>query len=378
MYEIQQNVNNTKDHNQVEQGGEGSITLDNPVWTALITPFREDGSVHMEDLIGLVRRQDAAGNGILLFGSTGEGLALSTREKREILDEVRTLSLRVPLMVGVGGSQLETQLEWIEHCNAGPANAFLLVAPPYAKPGEAGMVHWFRALMDRSEHPCMIYNIPSRSGVKITPSVLNQLSDHPNCWAVKEASGSIRDYCEFTKRVPGVTFYAGDDGMFPFFSRVGTKGVVSVASNIWPLQTRMFVEACFRHATVPDFHEWNASISALFSAPNPIPVKAMMKFIGFLESDRLRLPLSRADLREEDLERLRIADAAMKEWLFRDRVDGRTGGLGLSEYTHPGEAGSGEIGSGEAGLRESRSDESTLRASSRTEPKTVGSMEEEP
>jgi len=192
--------------------------------------------------------------------------------------------------------------------------------------------------MDRSEHPCMIYNIPSRSGVKITPSVLNQLADHPNCWAVKEASGSIRDYCEFTKQVPGVTFYAGDDGMFPFFSRVGTKGVVSVASNIWPLQTRMFVEACFRHATVPDFHEWNASISALFSAPNPIPVKAMMKFIGFLESDRLRLPLLREDLREEDLERLRIADKGMKEWLFRDRVDGRANGPGSGEYTRTGES----------------------------------------
>ncbi len=87
-----------KDHNQVEQGGDGSLTLDNPVWTALITPFREDGSVHMKDLMGLVRRQDVAGNGILLFGSTGEGLALSTREKKEILDEVVTLSLRVPLM----------------------------------------------------------------------------------------------------------------------------------------------------------------------------------------------------------------------------------------------------------------------------------------
>lgn len=327
-----------KDYNQVEQVGDASLTLDKPVWTALITPFREDGSVHMEDLIGLVRRQDAAGNGILLFGSTGEGLALSTREKKEILEEVSSLSLRVPLMVGVGGSQVETQLEWIEHCNAGPANAFLLVAPPYAKPGETGMVHWFRSLMDRSEHPCMIYNIPSRSGVKITPSVLNQLADHPNCWAVKEASGSIRDYCEFTKQVPGVTFYAGDDGMFPFFSRVGTKGVVSVASNIWPLQTRMFVEACFRHATVPDFHEWNASISALFSAPNPIPVKAMMKIKGLLESDCLRLPLSREDLPVEDLKRLQRADAAMKEWLFRDWVDGRANGPGSGEYTRPGES----------------------------------------
>jgi len=295
--------------------------LDTPVWTALITPFQEDGSVHIKDLVGLVRRQDGAGNGVLLFGSTGEGLALSTLEKREILQEVSTLSLRVPLMIGVGGSEAEKQIAWIEECNSAPIDAFLLVAPPYAKPGEAGMVRWFYSLMEHSKHPCMIYNIPSRSGVKITPSVLNQLADHPNCWAVKEASGNIREYCEFTRNVPGVTFYAGDDFMLPFFSRIGTQGVVSVASNLWPLQTREFVQSCFDHPVVPHFHEWNDAVSALFSAPNPIPVKALMKSKGFIESDRLRLPLVREDFGDEELQVLRKADAVMKQWLFRGDVE---------------------------------------------------------
>ncbi|MEX2455867.1 MAG: dihydrodipicolinate synthase family protein, partial [Balneolaceae bacterium] len=105
------------------------------LWTALITPMKSDGSIHFDDLEKVVKRQENAGNGILLIGSTGEGLALSDPEKLAVVEFVSKLNLKVPMMVGVGGFNLEVQKNWIESCNELNIDSFLLVSPLYSKPG---------------------------------------------------------------------------------------------------------------------------------------------------------------------------------------------------------------------------------------------------
>lgn len=282
------------------------------LWTALITPMNHDGSIHFKNLEDIISRQEEAGNGILVLGSTGEGLALSDDEKKEIVDFVSNRNNTVPIMVGVGGFNLKTQTDWISYCNGKDVESFLLVNPLYSKPGLKGQIHWFKSLMDTADKPCMIYNIPSRTGVKLYPEVLQELKHHSNLWAVKEASGSIAEFQEFRKAVPSIPLFSGDDGLMPFFATAGGSGLVSVASNIWPKETKLYVEKCLKGQTASLFPIWTDAVKALFSASNPIPLKVLMKEKGFIETSVLRSPLTNEEL--SSTKHLRASDEAITNW----------------------------------------------------------------
>lgn len=285
-----------------------NITL----WTALITPMTQSGEVHYQDLERLIHRQEKAGNGVLLIGSTGEGLALTESEKEEIVRFADQLDLNIPVMVGVGGFQLQKQKEWIKFCNTKNVDAFLLVAPLYAKPGPEGQKLWFKELLDTSEKPCMVYNIPSRTGVKIPPAILADLKEHPNFWSVKEASGSIADYQSFRQTIPEVPLYSGDDGLMPYFATAGSAGLVSVASNVWPKETAAYVELSLNGNTNTLFPIWKKAVEALFSAPNPVPVKVLLQKKSVIETDFLRPPLIASELKSA--EHLIEADNEILNW----------------------------------------------------------------
>ena len=285
--------------------------INTKLWTALITPMKKSGDIHFDDLEKLIRRQESAGNGILLIGSTGEGLALNDDEKKEIVDFAEKMDLSVPVMAGVGGFQIEKQKTWIEYCNK-KVDAFLLVAPLYAKPGPVGQRNWFQELMDVSEKPCMIYNIPSRTGVEIPPAVIKELYDHSNFWSVKEASGSIEDYQAFREMVPKLSMFSGDDALMPFFASAGSSGLVSVASNVWPKETAKYVELCLGGRTDSLFPVWKRAVEALFCAPNPIPAKVLLHQKGIIKSSTLRLPLTEKE--RMNLDQLKQADEEIINW----------------------------------------------------------------
>lgn len=285
--------------------------INTKLWTALITPMKQSGEVHFEDLEKLIRRQESAGNGVLLIGSTGEGLALHDDEKKEIIDFSANLDVSVPVMAGVGGFQIENQKAWIQYCNE-KVDAFLLVAPLYSKPGPVGLKKWFMELMDVADKPCMIYNIPSRTGVRIPPKVIKEISAHPRFWSIKEASGSISDYQEFSEMVPKASMFSGDDGLLPFFAVAGCSGLVSVSSNIWPKETAKYVELCLSGETGSLFPTWKRAIEALFSAPNPVPVKVLLHQKGIIENSALRSPLTEKELK--NLDQLKQADAEIVNW----------------------------------------------------------------
>ena len=150
---------------------------DYSLWTALVTPFDQHGDVDYNTLTKLVSEQEAAHNGILLLGSTGEGLALTQEEQQAIVEHVCQLKPAVPLMVAVGGSNLKQQIEWVNYCNTLPIHSFLLGSPLYAKPGAIGQTHWFESLLNASAHPCMLYNVPGRSAVSIPTATIQNLQN---------------------------------------------------------------------------------------------------------------------------------------------------------------------------------------------------------
>lgn len=273
---------------------------DYSLWTALVTPFDQHRDVDYNTLTKLVRDQEAAHNGILLLGSTGEGLALTQKEQQAIVEHVCQLKPAVPLMVAVGGSNLKQQIEWVNYCNTLPIHSFLLGSPLYAKPGTIGQTHWFESLLNASAHPCMLYNVPGRSAVSIPVATIQNLQNNKNLWALKEASGSIAQFEAYRQAAPNLAIFSGDDALMPYFAQAGAKGLVSVAANAWPEQTHEFVKRSLSGQHPNLFAQWSNAINSLFAVANPIPVKVLMHLQGRLSSPQLRPPLTHLELTQTD------------------------------------------------------------------------------
>jgi len=287
------------------------------LWTAIITPMQSDGAVDYGSFEKLIRRQESAGNGVLLIGSTGEGLALDDDEKKGIVEFAAGLKPEIPLMAGVGGMNVNRQKKWVRHCNSLNVDAYLLVTPLYAKPGPHGQFQWFSELLDAAEKPCMLYNIPSRTGISLHLKTAEMLAGHPNFWSIKEASGSVEHFRQYRGAVPSVSLYSGDDSLLPAFKPFGCAGLVSVASNIWPEETKLYVERCLSGDTESLFPLWDRAVKALFSASNPVPVKKLLHKTGHISSSSLRLPLTDKEL--EDTAELEQIHLEIKKWHKENR-----------------------------------------------------------
>ncbi|MFP8488866.1 4-hydroxy-tetrahydrodipicolinate synthase [Gracilimonas sp. Q87] len=287
-----------------------------PLWTAIVTPMNTDGSIDYDSFENILKKQEEAGNGVLVLGSTGEGLNLNEEEKREVVTFTKGLELDIPMMVGVGGFDLPAQADFIHFCNEIEPDAFLLVTPLYAKPGAEGQFEWFSELMAETEIPCMLYNVPSRTGVKMHPNVPARLSkEFDHLMGVKEASGSVEEFKEFRRQAPDIKFYSGDDGLTPAFSEEGGVGLVSVAANVWPKATHKYTELCLKGKTDDLFPIWKNATDALFNAPNPVPAKVLLNRKGWITNDTVRLPLSLGDISEELEQELLKADKEISSWL---------------------------------------------------------------
>lgn len=286
------------------------------LWTAVVTPFLEDGTVDYKSLENLLRDQEKAQNGIVILGSTGEALNLEMEEKKEILKFTLELKLSVPLMAGVGGINLRETKEWVEYLETLALHAYLFVTPLYAKPGKFGQYEWFKTLLDISTRPCMLYNVPGRTAVALNFDTVTMLKDHPNFWAIKEASGSAFDFKRYQECAPNAAMYSGDDSMTPIFASFGAKGLVSVASNVWPNETKEYVRQSLT-MTLEDSELWKECSDSLFIASNPVPVKALLHHIGKIKTNLMRAPLDHRDLK--DIKPVVNAHESIQSW-YKDQV----------------------------------------------------------
>lgn len=284
-----------------------------PLWTALITPFLENNQIDFTSLKKIATAQAQAGNGLLLLGSTGEGLALTSAEQLSIVEFVCDLQLNTPLMVAVGGYNLPEQINWVHRCNELSIDCFLLGTPLYAKPGVVGQTQWFKALLDAAKFPCMLYNVPARSGVEIPIATVQNLQDHPNCWAMKEASGDLNKFLNYRKYCSNIELYSGEDAMLPYLVPAGAKGLVSVCANVWPQATKTYVQLCLAGQTQTLFPLWNDAVEALFCVANPIPVKVLMQQQQNIQTALLRAPLTHLEL--TDNTELLAFDEKINQWL---------------------------------------------------------------
>ena len=283
------------------------------LWTALITPFEgEDQRISYPAFETLLRAQEKAGNGLVLLGSTGEGLLVNEQERKELVRFAFSLNLSVPLIVSVPSIDLPSALAWLEFCKDFPIAGYLMAPPVYTKPGIKGQAAWFKVLMDVASAPVMLYNIPSRSGVKLHPETVKLLAGHPRLWAVKDSGGGVESVADYQIAAPGLQVFCGDDNMMPAMGAQGAVGLVSVASNGWPEAVHRYVELCLAGKCPEPLTWWNGT-KTMGLASNPIPIKALMHHLKMIPTSQVRLPLSQEDL--PSVEPLRLAHEAISQWM---------------------------------------------------------------
>ena len=163
------------------------------------------------------------------------------------------------------------------------------------------LANWFKTLMDKVSKPVMLYNIPGRTGTSLSKEALRTLKNHKNFWAIKEASGNLKEFKTYVKAIHPHPVYSGDDALLPAYQVLGVKGLVSVASNAWPSQTHSYVQKTLNNELIHKV-EWKNWSNALFMASNPIPVKRLLFERGDIMSPRCRPPLSHEEIyNHEDL-----------------------------------------------------------------------------
>ena len=264
--------------------------------TALITPLTEEG-IDYAAFERLINWQIEEGiNGLVVCGTTGEASTLTDDEHRDaIAFAAKVAAGRVPVIAGAGSNDTEYALDLVRcACETG-ADAVLSVTPYYNKATQNGLYESFKATADASTVPCILYNVPSRTGCNLLPATVARLSDHPNIVAIKEASGNISQIAELAALVGDkMDIYSGNDDQILPILALGGKGVISVLSNPMPQETaelcRRFFEGDLAGARKLQL-DLLPFVNALFSEVNPIPVKAAMARMGFGENS-LRLPLT--------------------------------------------------------------------------------------
>jgi 4-hydroxy-tetrahydrodipicolinate synthase len=266
------------------------------VGTALITPFRQDGSLDEAAVKRLVRRQlDAGIHFVSPCGTTGEAPTLSHREKLRINElVVEEVNGQVPVLAGAGGYDTREVIELARDLEKVGVDGILSVTPYYNKPTQEGLYQHFRAIADGTRLPIMLYNVPGRTGVNMEPKTVARLAGIPNIVAVKEACGNVVQMSEIVAATPDeFLLLSGDDPLTVATMAVGGVGVVSVASNEAPAEMVQIVELCEKgdYVAARKLHHWLLPlIQVNFVESNPIPCKAAMAAMGLIE-ESYRLPL---------------------------------------------------------------------------------------
>ena len=274
---------------------------------ALVTPFK-DGKVNYEKMGDLIEWHiENKTDAIIVCGTTGESSTMTDKERKlTIKFVVDKVNKRIPVIAGSGSNNTAYSIELSKYCQEVGADGLLIVTPYYNKATQNGLIKHYTAIADSVDLPIILYNVPGRTGVNITPATVEKLSKIENIVAIKEASGNISQVAEIA-RLCGEDFaiYSGnDDQIVPILS-LGGIGVISVLANVLPKETHDIVEK-YLSGDVEESRKLQLSlnelVNSLFIEVNPIPVKAAMNLMG-MEAGELRLPLT--DISEQNLEVLK-------------------------------------------------------------------------
>ncbi len=275
---------------------------------ALVTPFHADGSVNFGKLRELVEWHiENKTDALLALGTTGESATMSHEEDNAVLRcVIETAGGRVPVIAGTGSNSTETMLEKSLRAQEAGADGLLLITPYYNKGNAEGIFRHFVTVADAVNIPCILYNVPGRTGCAISVENVERLSKHPNICGIKEASGDMSYAMKIAHCIgPDFALWSGNDDITLPLLSIGGSGVISVWANVMPRECHDMVmdylegrQEQARAAAV----KYLALMNGLFMEVNPIPVKTALNLMG-KEAGPFRLPL--CEMSEANEARLR-------------------------------------------------------------------------
>lgn len=262
----------------------------------MVTPFDKKGHIDFTKTTQLINHLIENGtDSLVVAGTTGESPTLTKEEKLALFKHVvKVVDKRIPIIAGTGSNDTYASVEMTKKAEQIGVDAVMVVAPYYNKPNQEGLYQHFKTVAESTSLPVMVYNIPGRSVVNITPETVIRLSKIPNIKAVKEASGDLNS---MTAIIAGTDedflLYSGDDGLTLPAMAIGAAGVVSVASHVIGIEMQSMIasfldgnvgEAAVKHQKLLPLME------GLFAAPSPVPVKTALQLKG-IDTGSVRLPL---------------------------------------------------------------------------------------
>lgn len=266
------------------------------VFTAIVTPFKKDGSLDEGALCNLIKEQiDAGVTGIVPCGTTGESPTLTYEEHDRVIEiSCREAKGKCLIVAGTGSNSTDEAIMMTEHAKKAGADYSLQVVPYYNKPTQNGLFNHFKEIAEKVDLPLVVYNIMGRTGVNLATSTLVELAKVKNIIGVKEASGSIQQIMDVIKKVPeNFSVLSGDDNLTLPLMAAGGHGVISVASNVIPGKIVELVNLGLKNDFVGMrrmHYQLDEIFGKLFIETNPIPVKKILALKGKIQSS-YRLPL---------------------------------------------------------------------------------------
>lgn len=263
---------------------------------ALVTPFHADGSVNFEKVRELTEWHIAnKTDAILALGTTGESSTMTHEEDDEVLRcVVETAAGRVPVIAGTGSNATQTMLEKSLRAQSLGADGLLLITPYYNKGSPEGICRHFTAVADAVKIPCILYNVPGRTGCSISVENVEKLSRHPNICGIKEASGDVSYAMKIAHCIgPDFALWCGNDDITIPLLSIGGSGVISVWANIMPRECHDMVMDYLegrRERAAAAAVKYLDLMNGLFMEVNPIPVKTALNQMGW-DVGPFRLPL---------------------------------------------------------------------------------------
>lgn len=264
--------------------------------TAMVTPFNEHGEIDYPATGNLIEHLiDNGTDALVVAGTTGESPTLSTEEKIELFTYVvKEVKGRIPVIAGTGSNDTKASIELTKEAESLGVDGIMLVAPYYNRPSQAGLYEHFKVIAEATTLPVMLYNIPGRTSVNIDVDTIVELSKIDNITSVKEASADLDAMAAIIERTgDDFVLYSGDDSLTLPVLAIGGKGTVSVSAHVVGNEMKAMINA-FTTGSLQEASSLHRkllpSFKALFSAPSPTPLKAVLNLIG-VPVGEVRLPL---------------------------------------------------------------------------------------
>lgn len=267
------------------------------VLTAMITPFHEDGSLNIPEAVRLAKwLQDNGNDGLVISGTTGESSTLTDAEKLELWEAIIG-AVTIPVIAGSGSNDTAHSVHLTKEVTKLGAAGILAVGPYYNRPSQAGLYGHIEAMANATNLPVVVYDIPVRTGRKISTATLAKLANNvKNVKALKDAAGAPAETANLMALVPkDFELYSGDDGLTLAFLAYGGEGVIGVATH-WSAPEHQKMITAFKNGNNAEARKWNDILLESYAYetgdenPNPIPSKVMMNHLGFSVGE-CRLPM---------------------------------------------------------------------------------------